>query len=578
MTLQRISLAMIVRNEGSRLAHCLDSVKDAVDEIVIVDTGSSDDTMEVARQYTENVYSYQWKDDFAAARNYALQQTTSEWILSLDADEQLHMEPDDLRSLLNTSAYSAFCLPLCALKPLTNNHQYDRFMVLRLFQRQYRFKGVIHEHVSIDDPSTVGYASHPIIWHTPVSLAERHRRRGRNIAMLKKTICTQNPIDPHLLYYIGTEWFGVRRADLAIDAFKKALKEFSPEQIAFRSPTVRHLISCYKSVGKLDEAICLCLEESQHYPNYCDLFFEGGVLFELKKEYEVGMKWFKEAINSGPPPLPFFHTDGTDSYLAYYHLGYCAEKLGLIKEAKHYYEQALHANKTYYYPLYQLVLLKLTQQTAAEVLDFLKERDELALPEVSEKMAELFWTAGFPDIGMQCLNNTISHPTTNLELLARCQLYSGEIALALQSIAQIRQNGIQTTVETIVDEITAFMLINRFNEARQGMWELWRRKDCRDTFRAVFCIYKKLCHNTLLPLSNPKSIGTLLDLQNRCLRVRAKKFQEQQCFATLLAAIKDILFNDKDTFERLISDLQEKEDNVKRSLDYTFTILRDFYR
>ena len=578
MTLQQISLAMIVYNEAEHLAQCLESVQHEVDEIIIVDTGSSDDTVLIAKQYTEKVYSYQWNNDFAAARNFAIQQTTCEWILSLDADEQLSIESGDLRSLISQSEeYCAFCLPLCALKATNAQCEFDRFMVLRFFQRSYHFKGAIHEYVAIDNPSAVGYALHPMILHTSVSLAKRRTRRGRNITLLKKAIA-QNGTDPYLQYYIGTEWLGVRRADLAITSFQKALRQFSVQQAAFRSPTVRHLISCYKNIGKLDKAICLCLQESQNYPDYCDLFFDGGVLFELKGEYEVAIKWFQEAVKLNPPPLPFFHTDGTNGYLAYYHLGYCAEKLGLFKEAQKYYKQALAANKNYYYPLYPLVLLKLAEQSAIEVLNFLWEKEYLLIPEVAEKMMELFWAAGFPDISIQCLTNNISHSASSLELLVRCQLYSGEFTLALQSITALQQNGMQLTTEMIVDEITALLLLGRFDEARRIMWSLWHKPDCRDAFRAIFCLYKKLHHDTLLPLSNRKAVATLLDLRDRCLRVRAIGFREQQCFAKLLGVITTILLSDGETMALLIDDLQKREQAVKESMDYTFTALRGLYQ
>jgi tetratricopeptide (TPR) repeat protein len=450
-------------------------------------------------------------------------------------------------------------------------------MVLRLFQRRYSFKGAVHEYVSIEDPTKVGYALHPVIYHTAVPSAERHTRRGRNIGLLKQALA-QNPTSPYLQYYLGTEWLGVGRADLAISAFQQALLYFSPEQVVFRSPAVHHLISSYQSAGKLDEAICLCLQESQQYPEYCDLFFAGGILFELRNQYEIAIKWFQAAAKSTLPPLPFFHTDGTNSYLAYYHLGYCAEKLGLSTEAQKYYEQALKTNKNYYYPLYQLVLLKLTHQNALEVLSFLKEGNYLVIPQVAEKMAELFCTAGFPDVGIQCLGSRISSPVANVELAIRCQLYSGEISLALQSITQLRQDGLQPTTIVAVDEIIALLMSKRFDEGRQRMLDFWQRKNKRDAFRAVFCLYKKLRHGTLLPLSNLDSATTLFELQDRCLHVRAKSFHEQQCFATLLAAIRSILANDEQTVTLLLHNLQEKEQVTIQQLDYTFTALRGLYR
>ena len=77
---------MIVRNEEAVLARCLESVKDA-DEIIIVDTGSVDRTKEIASIFTDNIYDFQWCDDFAKARNFALAQCTGDWVLSIDADE-----------------------------------------------------------------------------------------------------------------------------------------------------------------------------------------------------------------------------------------------------------------------------------------------------------------------------------------------------------------------------------------------------------------------------------------------------------------------------------------------------------
>ena len=84
-----ISLCMIVKNESSVLARCLDSIHDLVEEIIIVDTGSSDNTKEIARKYTDLVYDFKWCDDFAAARNYAFSKATKEYIYSADADEIL---------------------------------------------------------------------------------------------------------------------------------------------------------------------------------------------------------------------------------------------------------------------------------------------------------------------------------------------------------------------------------------------------------------------------------------------------------------------------------------------------------
>lgn len=572
MTQQRLALVMIVHNEGDCLAHCLESIKSIVDEMIIVDTGSSDDTVQIARQYTPKVYSYQWHNDFSAARNFALDKTTCEWVLSLDADELLEGVAN-LHSLISDTPYSAFFLPLCALKCKENDLEYDRFMVLRLFRSIHRFQGTIHEFVKIDDSTAIGYAQQPVIWHTPVSTTERHHRRRRNIRLLT-TALKENSSNPCLHYYLGTEWLGLGRISTAIRYFKQALSQLPIEQTVFRTPAIRHLISCYKNTDCLNEGLYLCLEESLHYPEYCDLFFDGGVLFELKGEYEIALKWFEEAVKLGPPPLALFHTAGTDSYLAYYHLGFCAEKLGLHKEAHSYYEQALTANKSYYYPLYQLVLLKLTQQTAAEVLTFLQASDYLASSEVATNMAELFWTAGFPDIALSCFKNSSCHQPAAIELLARYQFYSGKTACALQSLANLRQTNHEPSADIIIDEIAALLLLKRFTEARQRLWSLWRRQNSRDAFWAAFILYKKLVHDKPVPLPGPRAAAVLLDLADRCMRSRSQNLEEQKSFALLVTTIKELLKADAECLALLINHLNSQENTIKQRLDYTFTALR----
>ena len=90
--MKTLSLCMITKNEEKNLSRCLDSIKDIVDEIIIVDTGSTDKTVEIAKSYGAHIYHYDWNNDFSKARNVSLQKATKDWILVLDADEVLPYE------------------------------------------------------------------------------------------------------------------------------------------------------------------------------------------------------------------------------------------------------------------------------------------------------------------------------------------------------------------------------------------------------------------------------------------------------------------------------------------------------
>jgi len=117
-----LSLSMIVKNEEPFLAHCLDSVRGLVDEMVILDTGSTDGTLEIARAAGARVFQSPWRDDFSAARNASLEKATGDWILILDADEELPAsEHAPLRQVDDASIEAALrqsCYGLASLREL----------------------------------------------------------------------------------------------------------------------------------------------------------------------------------------------------------------------------------------------------------------------------------------------------------------------------------------------------------------------------------------------------------------------------------------------------------------------------
>ena len=106
-----LSLCMIVKNESFFLRDCLAKAAPHVDEIVVVDTGSTDDTRQIAAEFTDKVFDFAWQDDFASARNYSLDQATGDWIIVLDADEVIAPEDwEAIRDLIPGADKDAYLL------------------------------------------------------------------------------------------------------------------------------------------------------------------------------------------------------------------------------------------------------------------------------------------------------------------------------------------------------------------------------------------------------------------------------------------------------------------------------------
>jgi pentatricopeptide repeat protein len=160
-----ISLCMIVKNEEEWLPQCLESVKDLVSEIMIVDTGSTDKTKEVAQKYGAKIFDFAWKDDFAAARNFSISKATGSWILWLDADETIAKKDHNyIRKIVVEEQFPIVVLEQRHYTNDTKNPQFrqidDRYkdeakgfsgyyptLITRLFKNGLglQFEGVVHE-------------------------------------------------------------------------------------------------------------------------------------------------------------------------------------------------------------------------------------------------------------------------------------------------------------------------------------------------------------------------------------------------------------------------------------------------
>jgi tetratricopeptide (TPR) repeat protein len=231
---------MIVKNEENCLERCLKSAQAVVDEIVIVDTGSTDRTIEIAQAYTDQVYQHAWQNDFSAARNAGLEHVSGDWILVLDADEQLEEESKiALRQLVASSIADGLLLSQRNIQPPGSLVSYLDLRITRLFRNRpgYRYTGVIHEQIrpailaqggKIEESSLVilhdGYAK------KAVQGAELRARRNLDILM---HAFLQSPLDAYLAYQIGVTYKALEDMNNAMEWLNKALdldfKSLGPE-------------------------------------------------------------------------------------------------------------------------------------------------------------------------------------------------------------------------------------------------------------------------------------------------------------------------------------------------------------
>ncbi len=185
-----ISLCMIVKNESSVLARCLDSISDLCDEIIIVDTGSTDNTKEIARRYTDRIYDFKWIDDFSAARNFSFEKASCDYIYCADADEYLdsenrrqlallkeYMDPgiEIVQMMYNTISEDTVLNTACEYRP-------------KLFKRLRTFTWINPVHETVRTLPVV-FDSDIVITHAPQS-----NHAARDISIFEKTIASEGSL------------------------------------------------------------------------------------------------------------------------------------------------------------------------------------------------------------------------------------------------------------------------------------------------------------------------------------------------------------------------------------------------
>jgi ADP-heptose:LPS heptosyltransferase/glycosyltransferase involved in cell wall biosynthesis/chemotaxis methyl-accepting protein methylase/Tfp pilus assembly protein PilF len=244
----RLSICLITKNEERFLSQCLASVRGLASQIVIVDTGSTDRTVEVAKQYGAEVYHFDWCDDFSAARNAALEHATGDWVLLLDADEELSPEgKETLQRELTDPTVIAWRLPMVDVGREAEGLSY----VPRLFRNApgLFYIGRVHEQVfsSIEVrraewglENRIGATK--LIHHGYTAEVTRDRNKiERNLRLLEKVI-EEFPGEPHLLMNLGLELSRSGRESDALQRYREAFDALSSKPATEVVPELRETL------------------------------------------------------------------------------------------------------------------------------------------------------------------------------------------------------------------------------------------------------------------------------------------------------------------------------------------------
>jgi tetratricopeptide (TPR) repeat protein len=381
-----VSLCAIVKNEARRIADCLDSVRGFVDEAIVVDTGSTDDTARIAKQRGARVLNFDWCDDFAAARNYSLRHATGDWILVLDADERLDTSA---KTALQQLMQQDECLAANLVRQEIGAQQSPYTIVSRLFRRRsdIYFCGFYHE--SIDDSiekicqqqpqwkvyttpgvsiQHYGYQSSEIKLKGKQDFAKRlmHKHlaefpndaymlsklgalyvengdlnkglellnRGIDILARADRVNASNPQVQFELYYHAaithshqSEW------QLAQNFYQQALNLDVPGLV--KLPALNNLGNLWQAQGCYDQAIAAYQQVTDIAPNFAKGFYNLGIALKASGQLQPALLAYQQAIALDPEYADAYQNLG----VLLVHLGQVQGAIAAFTEAISYHER-----------------------------------------------------------------------------------------------------------------------------------------------------------------------------------------------------------------------------------------------
>lgn len=298
MSKKLISLTIIVKNEEANIGRCIGSCEHVADEIIVVDTGCTDNTIKIAKSLGAIIVDSPWDNNFSKARNAGADRATGEWILYLDADEMLDFSDGfRLRDILleepKPGETEGYCLNLINV---VNGQRTLNYGSLRLFRNrpEFRFRGRIHEQIF---PSIGELYSESVIksldinfYHYGYDLTEEQLKvkQKRNLAIFNSY--EESEKDGFYYYNFANEYTRAGDAEKALVYYKKA-REIPAYDNGFKLFLPIYIVKCYYDLKRYEEAIQEGLDFLQHYPNYKDLNFLVGVCyyetnnFRKSKEY-----------------------------------------------------------------------------------------------------------------------------------------------------------------------------------------------------------------------------------------------------------------------------------------------------
>ncbi|EOQ16898.1 tetratricopeptide repeat-containing glycosyltransferase family 2 protein [Bacillus cereus] len=375
-----MSACLIVKNEEEMLGKCLNSLESVVDEIIIVDTGSTDKTKEIAKKFTDKVYDFKWTNNFAEARNFAASKASGKWIIAVDADECIDVN-NFVAAMEEIKSYkdkiSIFLVEIMSFVGESGEEITVNTMA-RLYKNDgsVYFTGAIHEQLETKNrEANLAKASIKLYHYGYMpQVVEKKDKKNRNLKIIKQDL--KNKKNHGFSYFnYGQELRRLGKTKEALKNFVKAYKYKVSVDEGWVRTCLFFIVECLVELKRYEEALNIVRDTESLWPASPDFTFWKGDIYFLQKRYDDAREVYESILlNNMLYEETIYHFD-RKSFLPHERLGRICEIEKNDEQAIQHYIEARNENTASVNVIERIIYILSKYHTASEVYEFIKNQN-----------------------------------------------------------------------------------------------------------------------------------------------------------------------------------------------------------
>ncbi|MDE8675399.1 tetratricopeptide repeat-containing glycosyltransferase family 2 protein [Priestia aryabhattai] len=459
-----ISLCMIVKNEEKVLSRCLESVAGVVDEIIIVDTGSSDKTKEIASEYTKNIYDYEWTNNFANARNYAGSKANGKWILVLDADE--FVDKDNFRETIDvlkriTNPVEGYSVKIYNFLGVYGEQvvQHNNFRIYKNDKSIYYFRS-IHEQLGKENGLLELGTLDLVIYHSGYlnKTVEEKNKHERNSPLVNKEL--ENGASRAFDYFnLGNEYFSINEIEAALGAYKTAYMNKESFNLSWVSIALVQVVNCLIRLKRYDEALNVIHDAEQIWSTTVDFKCLKANIYFIQNRFDDVEEEMLDLLKNEKKYNNCILNVNFRDHQPHFLLGNIYALSKNYEKAVFHYVSALNVNNIHIETISNLMYILEKKSSDEEILSFVRRFRWTENKVILIHLIKVFLSLGNTLLSFKLLDFLVDNDIETKGLLLKKHLISGNLIQCYELLGQIELKDLSVIIKNNYFDIYDILIL-----------------------------------------------------------------------------------------------------------------------